>query len=82
MLALHGERDSSVSPDSGHFSAEYWAYVNGCKTDEMETAGYSECRVYRGCPPTKAVAYCSIPTLGHWVWEEAAAASWTFFERQ
>lgn len=81
-LALHGERDWSVTPDSGRFSAEYWAYVNGCTTDEMETTGYPECRLYRGCPPGKAVGYCSIPTLGHWVWEEAAQASWTFFMRQ
>lgn len=82
MLALHGERDSGVTLDSGRFSAEYWGYVNGCKTDEMETTGYSECRLYRGCPASKAVGFCSIPTLGHWVWEEAAQASWTFFERQ
>ncbi len=81
-LALHGERDWSVTLDSGRFSAEYWAYVNGCSTDEMETTGYPECRVYRGCPAGKAVGFCSIPTLGHWVWEEAAQASWTFFTRQ
>jgi polyhydroxybutyrate depolymerase len=82
MLALHGEQDHGVTLDSGRFSAEYWAYVNGCKTDEMETTGYAECRVYRGCPAGKAVGFCSIPPLGHWVWSEAADASWTFFERQ
>ncbi len=82
MLALHGERDSGVTLDSGRFSAEYWAYVNGCKTDEMETSGYAECRVYRGCPAGKAVGFCSVPPLGHWVWDQAAEASWTFFERQ
>ncbi|MBX3210214.1 MAG: hypothetical protein KF764_34600 [Labilithrix sp.] len=82
MLALHGERDMGVSLDSGRFSAEYWAYVNGCATDEMETTGYGECRVYRGCPAGNAVGFCSIPPLGHWVWSEAAEASWTFFQRQ
>jgi polyhydroxybutyrate depolymerase len=82
MLALHGERDSSVTLDSGRFSAEYWAYVNGCNTDEMETTGYGECRLYRGCPTGKPVGFCSIPGLGHWVWDAAAEASWTFFERQ
>lgn len=81
-LALHGERDYGVTIDSGRFSAEYWAYVNGCKLDEMETTGYQECRVYRGCPEGKAVGFCDIPTLGHWVWDRAAEASWTFFERQ
>ena len=51
-----GRRPSRCSPStvrtttasrssSGRFSAEYWAYVNGCKTDEMETTGYHECHV-------------------------------------
>jgi polyhydroxybutyrate depolymerase len=82
MLALHGENDFGVTLDSGRFSAEYWAYVNGCNTSEMETTGYAECRVYSGCPAGKAVGFCSIPPLGHWVWDAAAEASWTFFERQ
>jgi alkylglycerol monooxygenase len=82
MLALHGESDYGVTLASGRFSAEYWAYVNGCKTDEMETTGYKECRAYRGCPPGKAVAFCPIPGLSHWVWDRAAEASWTFFNTQ
>ena len=82
MLALHGESDFGVSLDSGRFSAEYWAYVNGCKTDEMETSGYKECHVYRGCPTGKAVGFCPVPGLGHWVWERAAQATWTFFKTQ
>ncbi len=80
-LALHGERDGSVTLDSGRFSAEYWAYVNGCKADEMEPTGYPECRAYRGCAEGKPVAFCSIGPLGHWLWEEAATATWTFFQR-
>ena len=82
MLALHGEDDYGVTLASGRFSAEYWAYVNGCKTDEMETTGYKECRAYRGCPAGKAVAFCQIPGLGHWVWDRAAEATWTFFRTQ
>jgi polyhydroxybutyrate depolymerase len=82
MLALHGEDDYGVTLGSGRFSAEYWAYVNGCKTDEMETTGYQECRVYRGCPAGKAVGFCQVPGLGHWVWDRAAEASWTFFKTQ
>lgn len=82
MLALHGENDFGVTLDSGRFSAEYWAYVNGCKTDEMETSGYEECHIYRGCPAGKAVGFCPIPGLGHWVWDHAAEATWTFFKTQ
>jgi len=79
MLALHGERDFAVTLDSGRFSAEYWAYVNGCRADEMEPTGYDECKAYRGCPRGTDVAYCEVAGLGHWVWDRAAEASWTFF---
>lgn len=82
MLALHGRSDLGVTFDSGRFSAEYWAYVNGCKEDEMEPTTYDECRAYRGCNDGRAVALCDIPGLGHWVWDRAAEATWTFFERQ
>lgn len=81
-LALHGERDFTVTLDSGRYTAEYWAYVDGCSATEMETTGYGECRTYRGCPEGKAVGFCSVPPLGHWVWSEGANAAWTFFERQ
>jgi polyhydroxybutyrate depolymerase len=80
MLALHGERDWTVGLDSGRFSAEYWAYVNRCRADELETTGYPECQIYRGCPTGKAVGWCSVESLGHWVWSASAEASWTFFE--
>jgi polyhydroxybutyrate depolymerase len=82
MLALHGESDHGVTLDSGRFSAEYWAYINGCQTEQMETTGYDECRVYRGCPAGKGVGLCVVPRLGHWVWAQAAEASWTFFRTQ
>lgn len=82
MIALHGESDHSVGLSSGRFSSEYWAYANGCQTEAMETTFYEECRAYRGCPAGKAVAFCQIPGLGHWVWDHAAEASWTFFRTQ
>jgi len=80
-LALHGDSDFGVGLDSGRFSATYWAYVNGCDEGAMETTGYPECEAYRGCSPGKSVAFCEIPGLGHWVWDRAAEASWTFFLR-
>ncbi len=79
MMALHGTQDFGVPLAGGKFSAAYWAYVNGCNTVDAETTGYAQCYAYRACPPGKAVAYCEIPGLGHWVWDEAATASWTFF---
>jgi polyhydroxybutyrate depolymerase len=82
MIAMHGERDFGVTLDSGRFSAEYWAYVNGCDTGEMETTGYPECHAYRRCKDDNHVAFCSVPGLGHWVWQLSAEASWTFFNLQ
>lgn len=79
MIALHGDRDFTVGLDSGRYSAEYWAYVNGCSDSEMEQTGYAECTSYRGCK--KPVVWCSVSGLGHWVWDENSAATWAFFQR-
>lgn len=81
-LSLHGEQDMTVTLDSGRYDAEYWAYVNGCNESEMETTGYPECTVYRGCPAGKQVGFCKVSALSHWVWSESAAATWAFFQRQ
>lgn len=78
-VALHGTLDFGVTLDSGKFSAAYWAYVNGCETTQIEPTGYDECTAYRRCPAGKAVAFCEVGGLGHWVWNRAAEASWTFF---
>lgn len=80
-MALHGTHDFGVGLESGEFSAQYWAYVNGCDTSAMETTAYAECHAYRGCPKEKPVVFCKVDGLGHWVWDRAAEASWTFFKR-
>ncbi len=81
MMALHGTKDFGVSLESGRFSAQYWAYVNGCDLVKQETTAYAECVTYAGCPTRSPVAYCEIPELGHWVWSESAEASFAFFDR-
>ncbi|MBX3233968.1 MAG: hypothetical protein KIT84_34340 [Labilithrix sp.] len=81
IIALHGDRDFSVGLDSGRYSAEYWAHVNGCNETEVETTGYAECTAYKSCKAGAPVAWCPIHNLTHWVWDEAAAASWSFFRR-
>jgi len=81
-LALHGTDDNGVTLDSGRFTAEYWAYIDGCTMTEMETTSYPECRAYRGCKAGKDVAFCKVPGLGHWVWDRAPEVSWGFFQRE
>jgi polyhydroxybutyrate depolymerase len=80
MLSLHGTDDFGVTVDSGRFAAQYWAYVNGCDLVKQETTAYKECVSYAGCPKKAPVAYCEVPGLGHWVWDESAEASFAFFE--
>lgn len=82
MIALHGENDQGVTLDSGRFSAEYWAYVNGCNVSEMETTAYPQCRAFRGCKPGKDVVFCQVPGLSHWVWDRAASVTYEFFRRE
>jgi polyhydroxybutyrate depolymerase len=79
MLALHGGLDYTVTLQSGLFSADYWAYVNGCALGTWETTGYLECKAYQGCLAGNDVAYCEIADLGHWVWSRHAEATWSFF---
>jgi polyhydroxybutyrate depolymerase len=81
MMALHGTNDFGVTLESGRFSAQYWAYVNGCDLVKQETTVYPECVSYAGCPAKFPVAYCEIPGLGHWVWDHSAEASFAFFEK-
>lgn len=81
-IALHGIDDQGVTLDSGRFTAEYWAYVDGCHVSEMETTAYAECRAYRGCKPGKDVVFCQIPGLGHWVWDRAPEVTFQFFQRE
>jgi polyhydroxybutyrate depolymerase len=40
----------------------------------------SPCVLYNGC--TRDAGWCSIPGLGHSIWNQSAAASWAFFQRQ
>lgn len=80
MMALHGTNDFGVSLDSGAFSAQYWAYVNGCDTGVMETTDYPECRAYK-CPKDRPTVFCKVDGLGHWVWDRAPEVTWTFFLR-
>jgi polyhydroxybutyrate depolymerase len=79
MMALHGTSDFSVPFAGGRFSAMYWAFVNGCDGSSMETTAYPECNAYRSCPNRNEVVFCKIDGLGHWIWDESAKASWSFF---
>lgn len=81
-MIMHGSDDPVVSPDSGDFSAQYWAYVNGCD-DKKETrtpTAPSPCLAHAACPAGKPVLYCAIPNIGHGWWADSAKNAWAFFQ--
>ena len=78
-IAMHGSQDFGVDVKSGRFTARYWSYVNGCDMYKQETTAYDECHAYQGCPAQSPVVYCEIGGLGHWVWDRADEASFSFF---
>lgn len=81
-MIVHGTDDSVVMPVSGDFSAQYWAYVNGCD-DRAETriaTTPAPCLAHATCPPGKPVLYCPIPNIGHGIWSQSAREAWAFFQ--
>jgi polyhydroxybutyrate depolymerase len=76
-LVVHGTKDGTVTPDSGDFSATYWASLNGCQSSRSNVAPLP-CLQHNGCPTDKPVRYCLIPGLGHTVWDRGADETWAF----
>lgn len=78
-LIVHGDADTAVTPDSGDFSAVYWAALNGCQETRSDAAP-APCQTFDGCPTDKPVRWCLVPGLGHTVWEKGAAEGWAFMK--
>lgn len=76
-MVLHGQNDGVVTPDSGEFSAMYWASLNGCG-DTRSSTEPSPCVKYDGCPSESPVLWCLIPDLSHLVWSDGAKVGWDF----
>lgn len=81
-LIFHGTADDIVATSSGDFSAQYWAYLDGCdeSPDHRIATSPSPCKKHAACPVDKPVIYCEIPNLGHVIWSQAVKTSWAFFQ--
>lgn len=79
-MIVHGTDDRVVLPESGDFSAQYWAYVNGCddRSDTRVATSPPPCLAHVACPADKPVHYCPIPNIGHGMWSESAKEAWAF----
>lgn len=78
VMVIHGTADTTVVPESGEYTANYWAYVNGCGTDRSPTTP-APCEKQASCPSDRPVVYCPITNLGHAFWNDARNATWQFF---
>jgi polyhydroxybutyrate depolymerase len=79
-MVVHGAADTEVTPDSGDFTATYWAAVNECSESRSDTKP-SPCVKYDGCPKDKPVLFCLIPGLGHSIWDQGAKEAWSFMKQ-
>jgi polyhydroxybutyrate depolymerase len=79
VLVIHGTADREVTYDSGEFTANYWAFVDGCQSTRSTAVAPSPCVLHDACPPGKPVVLCPISDLGHTLWPMAATAAWKFF---
>lgn len=81
-MIMHGTDDPVVDPSSGDFSAQYWAYVNGCddSKDTRTATNPAPCLAHAACPAGKPVLYCPIPNIGHGWWADSAKEAWAFFK--
>ncbi|CAN5910421.1 PHB depolymerase family esterase [soil metagenome] len=80
-LIIHGESDGDVPYSAGVKSRDHWRLRNACGTATKAYAP-SPCVTYDGCPAGHAVAWCSIPSMGHQIWSSTAQAAWSFFSAQ
>jgi polyhydroxybutyrate depolymerase len=78
VLVVHGTSDPVVEYESGAFTADYWAYIDGCATSQ--TPDGTNCQSFESCPPHKSVVFCSVPDLGHQIWSESQTTIWSFFQ--
>ena len=77
-LLIHGASDTVVPIPDAAYSRDQWIFANQCSNT---TTAYkpSPCASYNGCSEDKPVVWCAVPGLGHAIWTEAAATTWSFF---
>lgn len=83
-LIMHGDSDGV---GNGELSAVYWTYVNkcsaspaGCNADSARRSSglRAPCVKLDDAPASSPVHFCSIPSFGHGIWDQSAAAMWEF----
>jgi len=73
---VHGQNDGVVALSEGEIARVYWRNAAGAFENRSSTLP-SPCERHAG--GTKAVVFCSVPSLGHTLWGESARGVWDFF---
>jgi len=77
-LVIHGDGDSTVPPIAGEKCVRHWRVQNGCAAESTPRAP-APCISFNGCVEGHPVVACTVPGMGHQIWDKAAEASWSFF---
>jgi polyhydroxybutyrate depolymerase len=77
ILITQGTSDTTVTPDNGANSRDFWIARDGCTTTTA-TMSTSGCVAYQGCKAGLAVDYCT-HSGGHMVPSNAGTYIWSFF---
>ncbi|HEY5960268.1 MAG TPA: PHB depolymerase, partial [Polyangiaceae bacterium] len=80
IMITQGSSDTTVTPENGQNSRDFWITRDGCSTTtkSMNTTGSASCVAYQGCNNGLAVDYCT-HTGGHMVPSNAGTYIWSFF---
>jgi polyhydroxybutyrate depolymerase len=78
-VVTHGADDTTVTPDSGEFTAACFASANSCGDTSTATSP-APCELQDGCPTDKPVEHCIVPGVGHEPWQNAMSLAWAFFK--
>lgn len=78
-LVVHGLDDKSVQVSEADKTIKQWTRTLGC-SDKTSASAPEPCVEYNGCK--RPLEVCKVPGLGHSVWDQGIAKTWSFFQSQ
>ncbi len=79
VMVTHGTADGAVPNDGGDWLRQWYAFLNQC-ADSRTASTPAPCESHDNCTTGKAVVWCSIEGAGHGIWDQGAAAGWSFLK--
>jgi poly(3-hydroxybutyrate) depolymerase len=79
LIQTQGDSDTTVSPQLGQATRDFWRGRNGCQATTMRSSFGDACVEYQGCKEGQPVVYCT-HSGGHNVPSGAGGRAWRFFQ--